>query len=175
LDKYGTVKINNYFFHNNGDLTFSNKTESAGMATPSISHGAAYVDLDNDGDLDLVTSNMNQPAFIWKNQARKSASDSTHNFLSVKLVGSKANSSGLGASLQLYVNGTVQFLEQNPVRGYMSTMDERLYFGLGKSGEVDSLRITWQDGTQQLIKSIKANRFITVNQQAASRLTGRIQ
>ena len=72
LDQYGSVKTDNYFFHNNGDLTFTNSTTQAGLAIPSISNGAAYADLDNDGDLDLVTNNMNEPVFLWKNEVRKS-------------------------------------------------------------------------------------------------------
>ena len=170
LDKYGTVKTDNYFFSNQGGITFSNKTEAVGMSVPSISHGAAYVDLDNDGDLDLVTNNMNQEAFIWKNQARRSAADSTHNFVSIKLNGIRANPSGFGATLTLYAGGKVQYLEQNPVRGYLSTMDERLYFGLDRIEAVDSLMVTWQDGSQQVIRNIKANRFITLDQKAAVRL-----
>ncbi|MEI9808679.1 MAG: FG-GAP-like repeat-containing protein [Bacteroidota bacterium] len=80
IDKYGSIKMDNYFFHNNGDLTFSDITRQSGFAVPSISNGAAYADLDNDGDLDLVVNNMNQEAFVWRNEIRQSAKDSTQNF-----------------------------------------------------------------------------------------------
>jgi len=172
LDKYGSVATDNFFFHNNGDLTFSNKTSGVGMSVPSVSHGAAYVDLDNDGDLDLVINNMNQPAFLWRNQLRQSAVDSLHNFLSVKLYGTKQNPAGFGAKVSLYANGQVQWMEQNPVRGYLSTMDDRLVFGLGNIERVDSLRITWPDGSTQLLQNLKVNRFITLDQRAAAPALG---
>ncbi|MDB5277092.1 MAG: hypothetical protein JWR61_2047 [Ferruginibacter sp.] len=163
LENYGSIKINNYFYHNNGDLTFSNLTEAAGIDVPSISHGAVYADLDNDGDLDMVTNNMNQPAFIWKNEIRKTVKDSTNNFLTLQLKGSELNKSGIGAKATLYANGTVQFLEQYPVRGYMSSVDNRLHFGAGKATEIDSLKIVWPDSKVQLLKHIKTNQTLTID------------
>ncbi len=162
LDSYGSVKLNNYFYHNNGDLTFSNTTQQTGMAVPSVSHGAVYVDLDNDGDLDMVMNNMNQQAFVWKNELRQSSKDSIHNFLTIQLKGNNQNQSGIGAKATLYANGKVQFLEQFPVRGYLSCMDGRLHFGLGSASQIDSLKIVWPDDRMQLIKAIKANQNIIV-------------
>lgn len=168
LDTYGSIKLNNYFYHNNGDLTFSNTTQQTGMALPSVSHGAVYVDLDNDGDLDIVMNNMNQQAFIWKNELRKTAKDSTHNFLSIRLKSDGQNQSGIGTKATLYADGKVQFLEQFPVRGYLSCMDNRLHFGVGNALKIDSLKIVWPDDRMQLIKNIKANQIIMVNQEDAN-------
>jgi hypothetical protein len=99
LDQYGSVKTDNYFFHNNGNLTFSNTTVQTGLATPSISNGAAYADLDNDGDLDLVTNNMNQPASVWRNETRTSVKDSAFNFITIQLIGSPGNMFVLGINI----------------------------------------------------------------------------
>ena len=167
LETYGSIKIDNYFFHNNGNLTFSNTTAATGMAVPSISHGAVYVDLDNDGDLDIVTNNMNQQAFIWKNEIRKTVKDSTHNFLTILLKGSELNKSGIGAKATLYSNGKVQFLEQYPVRGYMSSVDNRLHFGVGNATEIDSLKFVWPDNQVQLLKHIQSNQILTIDHKNA--------
>jgi enediyne biosynthesis protein E4 len=162
LDAYGSIKISNYFYHNNGDLTFSNFTQQTGMDAPSISHGAVYADLDNDGDLDLVLNNMNQEAFIWKNELRQSVKDSTHNFLSVQLKGTPFNQSGIGATLTLYAGNKVQLLEQNTTRGYMSSVDSRLHFGIDSLHIIDSLKIAWPDEKTQTIRNIKVNQQITL-------------
>ena len=167
LETYGSIKIDNYFFHNNGNLTFSNTTAATGMAVPSISHGAVYADLDNDGDLDIVTNNMNQQAFIWKNEIRKTVKDSTHNFLTILLKGSELNKSGIGAKATLYSNGKVQFLEQYPVRGYMSSVDNRLHFGVGNATEIDSLKFVWPDNQVQLLKHIQSNQILTIDHKNA--------
>src|SRR6266542_3647916 len=122
LNEYGSIKIDNYFFHNNGNLTFSNATAQTGLANPSISQGAAYADLDNDGDLDLVVNNMNQEAFVYRNGIRKSVKDSTNNFITIQLKGPSNNLSGLGSKIWLFSNGITQFLEQSPVRGFSSSV-----------------------------------------------------
>jgi hypothetical protein len=168
IDEYGSIKMDNYFFRNNGDLTFSNLSEQAGFAIPSISNGAAYADLDNDGDLDLLVNNMNQEAFVWRNEIRQSINDSTQNFLSVQLKGSPANRDGLGCRVTIYTTEGKQYLEQSPVRGFSSSVDHRLHFGVGNVTEIDSLQIQWPDDKVQLIKNIKANQSLVVKYQDAN-------
>jgi len=160
IDQYGSIKINNYFFHNSGNLTFKNTTKQSGLAIPSVSNGAAYSDLDNDGDLDLVVNNMNQEAFIWKNEIRQSATDSNHNFISIKLKGPSLNGAGLGSKIFLYNKGTSQYLEQSPVRGFSSGVDVRLHFGVGNLLTIDSLKIVWPDNKIQLLSQVKSNQYI---------------
>lgn len=167
LDQYGSIKINNYFFHNNADLTFINTTLQAGLAVPSVSNGAAYADLDNDGDLDLVVNNMNQEAFVWRNEIRRSAQDSTHNFIILQLSGPSKNSLGFGSKVSLYSGEGVQFLEQSPVRGFSSSVDYRLHFGVGSLFTLDSLKIHWPDDKMQVLKQVKVNQLLTLKYENA--------
>ncbi len=162
LDGYGNIKMDNYFFHNNGNLSFTNTTKQAGLATPSISNGAAYADLDNDGDLDLVVNNMNQEAFVWRNEIRQSIKDSTDNFITVQLKGTPGNTGGLGSRVTLFSKENKQYLEQSPVRGFSSSVDYRLHFGVGNISVIDSLKIEWPDDKIQLIKNVKANQVLIV-------------
>ena len=163
IDQYGSVKMNNYLFQNNHDLSFSNTSMQAGLTMASISNGAAYVDLDNDGDLDLVVNNINQPAFVWKNELRKSAGDSTNNYITIQLKGTPGNLSGYGSHLSLYSNGNKQYLEQSPVRGFSSSVDQRLHFGVGNSSVIDSIIIQWPDDKVQVLKNIKTNQLLTID------------
>lgn len=123
------------------------------------------MDLDNDGDLDLVENNMNQEAFIYRNEVRKSVKDTTHNFLTVELKGPGQNLSGLLSKIWIFSKGTVQFLEQSPVRGFSSNVDYRLHFGLGNTTGLDSLKIQWPDDKVQVLKGVKANQFLMVKNQ----------
>jgi len=168
IDEYGSIKMDNYFFHNNGNLSFSNTTKSAGLAVPSISNGAAYADLDNDGDLDLVVNNLNEEAFIWRNEIRKSVKDSTENFLTVEFIGSSNNLSGFGSQVTLFSTEGKQFAEQSPVRGFSSSVDLRLHFGVGNINTIDSLKIKWPDNKEQLIKNIQANQQLVINYKNAT-------
>jgi hypothetical protein len=174
IDEYGSIKMYNYFFHNNGNLpagqaslTFSNITRETGLAVPSISNGAAYADLDNDGDLDLIVNNINEEAFVWRNEIRKSYNDSTQNFLAIELKGPVNNLSGLGSQITLFNKEEKQFAEQSPVRGFSSSVDLRLHFGVGKINTIDSLKIKWPDDKIQVIKNIKANQQLTVKYEDA--------
>ncbi|WP_462251704.1 VCBS repeat-containing protein [Ferruginibacter sp.] len=171
IDAYGSIKMENYFFHNNGQLTFTNTTKSAGLAIPSISNGAAYADLDNDGDLDLVVNNINDAAFVWKNELRKTVKDSTQNFLTVELKGSHNNLAGLGAQVTLFSKTEKQFAEQSPVRGFSSSVDLRLHFGVGSNIIIDSLKIKWPDDKVQVITNVQVNQQLTVKYTDAKTVT----
>ncbi|HEY4150413.1 MAG TPA: VCBS repeat-containing protein [Chitinophagaceae bacterium] len=163
LDACGRVQLNNYMFRSNGDLTFTNSTGDCGMATPSVSNGALYADLDNDGDLDLVVNNMNQEAFVWKNETRQSIADSSNNFLTLRLEGDSLNTAGIGAKITLYNKGGIQFIEQYPVRGYSSSVDNRPHFGLSGQTSIDSLKVVWPDDKSETEYGVKANQLLTLD------------
>src|SRR5690606_23862341 len=109
--------------------TFKNVTHTWGVDQPSNSNGAAYSDLDNDGDLDLVVNNINEPAFIYRNE---SSDQLINHFLKIKLEGIGKNTSGLGAKITVYSKGTRQYFEQMPSRGYQSSVSPVLHVGLGE-------------------------------------------
>jgi enediyne biosynthesis protein E4 len=154
LSEYGSVDLTNYLFKNNGNLSFSNISSEAGLTEQSISNGCAYADFDNDGDLDLVVNNINKEAFVLKNEIRDKGSDSLTNFIRIKLLGDSGNINGFGSKIKIYTNGQHQVFEQSPVRGYASTVDKIVHFGLGKTKTVDSLEIIWSDDKRQLLKNI---------------------
>jgi hypothetical protein len=156
-----STNIANYIFKNNGGLTYKSVSAEWGLKNYSLSNGAAYADLDNDGDLDLIVNNINEPAFMFRNE------NSGANYLSIQLKGSGKNTFGIGTKLYCYANGITQFLEQMPTRGYQSSVTSILHFGLGSSAEVDSLKIIWPDRTVEKLKNLRAGQSITLEQQNA--------
>jgi hypothetical protein len=135
----------NFVFQNTQDLQFANRQQDWGMNQPSLSNGAAYADLDNDGDLDLIVNNINEPAFVYENRSRQNWPSSSH-FLQIELKPGNANTRGIGARAYLYAHGKVQYQELHPSRGYLSAMPAIFHFGLGEQTHVDSVRIAWPDG-----------------------------
>ncbi|GAB3891466.1 VCBS repeat-containing protein [Spirosoma agri] len=167
VHKIPSSNVMNYMFRNrggDGEVTFANAGADWGLTQTSNSTGAAYADLDNDGDLDLIVNNTNQPAFIFQNEANK---ERKHHYLSIKLAGAGANTQGIGAKLTLYRAGNQQYVEQMPTRGYQSSMSPRLHFGLGTDSRIDSLRIVWPTGKQQLLTGMKADQLLTVQEKDA--------
>lgn len=154
----------NYIFRNKENLQFSNANKEWGMQLPSCSNGSAYADLDNDGDLDLIVNNINQPAFIYRNDANTQLH---HHYLSINLKGSNANTQGLGAKVRIWAGGQQQLLEQMPARGYQGSVSPVLHFGLGKAAAVDSLQIQWLSGKQQTMVKIHADTLLTLTESAA--------
>jgi hypothetical protein len=157
------VKLHNYAFRNNGDLTFTDVSSAWGMKIPSFSNGSAYADLDGDGDLDLVINNINDEALIYKNTIRETSPGNSH-YLRVKLKGTLKNPAGIGAVIRIkYDNGKQQMWENNPYRGYLSTIEDVAHFGLGNTNLVDSLIIIWQGGKEQVIRNVKADQVLTAD------------
>ena len=165
LKELPSYNVSNYLFRNNGDLTFTDKTKEYGMDHPSFSYGAAYADLNNDGKLDLVVNNIDSPAFVYENVQ---PNDESHHYLEIQLVGESPNTHGIGSQLVLTAGGQKQYLYQSPYRGYMSTMDDRAHFGLGRAGRVDTLDVTWPDGRHQLLTDLAVDRTLILRQRESA-------
>ncbi|MDH5396085.1 MAG: CRTAC1 family protein, partial [Gammaproteobacteria bacterium] len=170
ISKIPIVKVSNYAYKNNGDYNFENVTQEWGLNIPSFSNGAAFVDLDNDGDLDYVVNNINDKAFIYKNNSDKEKDNS--NFLSLKLVGSDKNKLGIGAKIELWADGKYQYAEQFLTRGYISSVDPIVHFGLGSTKKVDSLKIIWPSLDRvTLLKNVEGNQILEVKEVDAKNYT----
>ncbi len=169
-DLYGMVQkmpssgIKNYLYRNKGDLTFENMSRQWGMDLVSLSHGAAYADLDNDGDLDLVVNNTNKTAFIWQNHAE----DKKNNYLKVRLKGSGGNSFGLGAKIIVSAaDGFQQLQELQLTHGFQSSMEPCLFFGLGKRSRIN-LQVVWPNVKTQQLNGQAVNQTIVLEQKNAA-------
>lgn len=158
-----TVKLHNYGFQNNGNITFTNTTQNWGLNLPTFSNGAAYADLNNDGAVDMIINNIDDEALIYKNTARNADSTATH-FLNVKFTGDRFNKDGIGAWVDIYYNqGKHQVYENNPYRGYLSSIQNVAHFGLGKIIKVDSVVVCWPNLKKQVLTNIKADQLLSVN------------
>jgi hypothetical protein len=161
IDRIPSVPLPNYLFHNNHDLTFTNMSGKWDLSEPSFSNGAAYGDLDNDGDLDLVVNNVNMPPFVYRNMTENLQ---PANYLTLILIGTGKNTSAIGANIKLYSGRNIFYRELIPNRGFQSTMDNRLHFGLGEISLVDSLAVNWPDGTCTVLYNVPVNQFLTIDQ-----------
>jgi enediyne biosynthesis protein E4 len=142
LDHIPVTPLPNKAFKNEGNLRFSDAGVAWGFHQPSFSNGAAYGDLDNDGDLDLVVNNENQPAFVYRNNARQQNDNS---YIGVLLKSRKGNNLAIGSKIKVYKDGQVYYREVIPSRGFQSSVDYKQIIGLGKLKEVDSMVIIWPD------------------------------
>ena len=158
LNNMPSINEGNYLFKNNGDMTFSNKTEEWGITKKNKSSGAAYADLDNDGDQDLVVNGMNTTSIIYKNT---SADKQQANYVKIDLLKKNPGRNVVGTKLLAYAGGSTQYFEFSPVRGYESSMMSSISIGLGKGSQLDSISIIWPNGKKQSIQNIKAGSEIS--------------
>ncbi len=155
----------NYSFRNRGDLTFSDESRAWGLDTPGFSSGAAYGDLDGDGALDLVVNNVDDEAFIYRNNARALTD---HRFLVVRLEGEGANRHGIGTKVTLRAGERVFYQELMPSRGFQSSVDYPLTFGVARIDTLESVTVEWPDGRVSVERGVATNRTLTVRQPAST-------
>ena len=155
----------NHFFKNEGNYKFDDKSLEWGIQTPGFSNGSAYGDLDNDGDLDLVINNVNMSAFIYKNETEKI--NPANHYLKFVLRGEGKNTRALGTKVTIVYKNEKFYQEQMPMRGFESTMDDRLNFGLGKLNMAQKVLIEWPDGKTTEMDSVKTNQILEVFQKDA--------
>jgi enediyne biosynthesis protein E4 len=160
-----TKPLQKYAFSNSGNLIFKNNAGSLGLSQLAYSNGAAYGDLDNDGDEDLVVNNINSKSFVYRNDANES---SGNHFLKVRFIGSEKNPFGIGAEVRIKTKDTIRVLQNYNTRGFQSSIEPILLFGLGKTTSIDSVQVTWPDGKVQVIANVKPNQTITLKNVEAS-------
>lgn len=165
VQKMPSSNVKNYIFRNNGQLNFKDQTTNWGLGEQSNSSGAAYADLDNDGDLDLVVNNINSPAFIYQNEANNKLGNQ---FLKVKLNGENGNVRGIGAKVYVYAQGKSQYQEQMPTRGFQSNVSFTMNFGLGKNAKIDSIKVIWNSDKSQILTNIQPNQTLVLEEKNAT-------
>jgi hypothetical protein len=161
LNKMPSVPIPNDGFINKGGLQFNNQSQSLGLAIPSFSSGAAYADLDGDGDLDLVVNNLDQPAFVFKNTTSETTKAK---FLKIQCKGLSPNTFGIGAKVSVYSRNTIQMQQLMPTRGFQSSVEPILLFGLDTLRQVDSVNIQWPNGKQETKYHVSTNQTLIANE-----------
>jgi hypothetical protein len=157
--------LQSYAFHNNGTLIFHDVAETIGFGDLSFSNGAAYGDLDNDGDQDLVVNNVNSPCFIYRNDTD---SKTGNHYLKVKFNGPDGNPFGIGAIVSFKINGETRVMQNFNSKGFESSVEPDLIFGLGNEEKIDHLQVKWPDGKVQVVSGIKANQTLTLHYGNAS-------
>jgi len=165
IDSIPTNKLPNFVFQNQGNLLFKNQSDEWGMGAPTHSNGSAYGDLDNDGDLDLVLNNVNMPAHVYENQSNRLRPDNT--FLSLVLHGSGKNPFAIGAKVTLVADGKTFYQEHFPMRGFMSSVDYKISFGLGNLRSIDSLIVQWPDDRMTIQTVVPVNQRLHLYQKTA--------
>ncbi|WP_422861541.1 VCBS repeat-containing protein [Flagellimonas sp. W118] len=164
LNKLPGIKRSNYLFKNEGELQFKDISKEAGITKPTFSNGAAYADFDNDGDFDLVINNIDDPASILRNNTEV---DSTQSYLKFRFKGVAPNLEGIGSQVEIHYQGQLQKQYFTPYRGYLSSVESSLHFGLGDIKKIDSAIVTWPNKMQEVLKNIPVNQELVLHQNNA--------
>jgi hypothetical protein len=168
IDGIPSVKIPSYAFKNMGDYQFRNVADQWGLANPGYSNGSAYGDLDNDGDFDLVVNNVNMPMYIYKNETNVILPG--NHYLKLILKGEQKNTEAIGTKVTVKHGGKQFYVEQMPMRGYLSTIDPRPNLGLGSLTTIDTLLVEWPDDRITLLPNVQTNQTLTLNQKDAVKM-----
>ena len=155
--------IDNYAYRNKGDLTFERANEYWGISHKGFSNGAVYADLDNDGDLEIITNNIDEKVSVYEN-----TSNTINNYLTIKFNGENKNKFGLGSKVKLKIGDQIQIQELTLSRGFQSSVAPELHFGLGKATSINELEVIWPNGKVQRLQNVKANQKLTINYKEAS-------
>lgn len=166
INKMPVHPLPNYAFHNQQDLTFANRAQDWGLGVPSLSNGAAYGDLDNDGDLDLVVNNVNMQAFVYENHTNEMEE---HHYIKLHFEGQKENHFAIGTSVRLYMEDSELFQELMPSRGFQSSMEYPMTIGLGTKTVIDSIKVLWPDNSTTRLKAVAANQNLYLKQSDATK------
>ncbi|MEC7265255.1 MAG: FG-GAP-like repeat-containing protein [Bacteroidota bacterium] len=166
IDIIPVNRIPNYVYAGGEGFQFKKKTNEWGLGEPSHSNGAAYGDLDNDGDMDLIVNNVNMPPFVYRNLENEKKQK--NHFLKVELKGEKENTMAVGAKVTALANGKIFYLEQFINRGFQSSVDPRLHFGLGNLSQVDTLLVEWYYGKQTVLTNIQADQNLVLYEKDAT-------
>jgi enediyne biosynthesis protein E4 len=161
------LNLPNYFYTNNGNYTFTDRSAAAGINEPAMSNAAAYADLDNDGDLDIIVNNINKEPFIFINNAIEKNKPSTNHFIGFALKGDSLNTKAFGAKVYIYASGQTQLQELAPVRGFLSSVDTKLLFGTGKTATIDSAVVIWPNQKQQVFTNLKSDSIYAIDEKNA--------
>ena len=159
-----STPLHNYIFRNNGDLTFTDKSNDWGFSALNFSSGGSYSDLDNDGDLDLVTNNQNETAGVYRNFTQER--NPTKKFLKIKLKGSAKNLNAIGSKVYIHAGGMVQYYEMMSTRGFQSTVSSVIHVGLGTSEKVDSVVVKWPFKGETVLRNVAANQLLNISYEA---------